>query len=147
MLRLKDAAASGADWFITCFVVDPRYRGLGVTAVALRAAVKAITRRGGGVIEARATVIAPGPPPKPERKDLHEDGDVLYWGGTARVRYGMEVEGVGAVAALYRTRRSMHSAPLGGTIDLYRREGFEAVARAPRPKSALVDRVIMRRMA
>jgi hypothetical protein len=146
-LRLDGAASSGAEWFITCFVVDPRYRGLGATQVGLRAAVKAIGRRGGGVVEAHATALAPGPPPKPDRKDLYQDGNVLFWGGTARVRYGVEVEGVGPVAALYRTRRSMHNAPLGGTVDLYRREGFEAVGVAPRPKSALADRVIMRRMA
>jgi hypothetical protein len=145
-LRLDGVASPGADWFITCFVVDPRYRGLGTTQVALRAAVQAIARKGGGVIEARATAMVPEPPPKPDRKDLHQDGDVLFWGGTARVRYGVEVDGVGPVAALYRSRRSMHSAPLGGTVDLYRREGFEAVAVAPRPKSALADRVVMRRM-
>jgi ribosomal protein S18 acetylase RimI-like enzyme len=144
-LRFTAAAAPGADWFITCFVVDPRYRGLGATGVALRAAVKAISRRGGGVVEGHATAMAPGPPPKPDRKDLYEDGDVLFWGGSARVRFGVEVDGVGPVAALYRSRRSMHSAPLGGTVDLYRREGFEAVGVLPRPKSRLADRIIMRR--
>lgn len=146
-LRVDGVASSDADWFITCFVVDPRYRGLGATQVALRAAVKAIARKGGGVIEARATVMASGPPPKPARKDLYQEGDVLFWGGTARVRYGVEVDGVGPVAALYRSRRSMHTAPLGGTVDLYRREGFEAVGVAPRPTSALADRVVMRRTA
>ena len=146
-LRSADVAAAGADWFITCFVVDPRYRGLGASQVALRAAVTAIGREGGGVIEGRATPIASGPPPKPDRKDLYQDGDVLFWGGVARVRYGVEVEGVGEVAALYRSRRSMHSAPLGGTVDLYRRAGFEAVGIAPRPTSALADRIVMRRLA
>jgi hypothetical protein len=146
-LRVGGFDASGADWFITCFVVDPRYRGLGATQVALRAAVKAIARKGGGVIEARATVMAPGPAPKPATKDLHQEGDVVFWGGVARVRHGVEVEGVGPVAALYRSRRSMHAAPLGGTVDLYRREGFEAVGIAPRPPSAVADRVVMRRTA
>jgi hypothetical protein len=146
-LRLAEVAASGADWFITCFVVDPRYRRLGATRVALRAAVKAIGRRGGGIVEGHATAMAPGPAPEPEpdRKDFYVDGDVLFWGGAARVRYGVDVEGVGPVAGLYRSRRSMHSAPLGGTVDLYRREGFDAVAVAPRPKAALADRVVMRR--
>lgn len=144
-LRFTEMAASGADWFITCFVVDPRYRGLGATATGLRAAVSAIERRGGGMVEAHATAIAPGPPPKPARKDLYVEDDVLFWGGVARVRYGVEVDGVGPVAALYRSRRSMHGAPLGGTVDLFRREGFEAVGVLPRPKSALADRVVMRR--
>lgn len=144
-LRAPDVAASGADWFITCFVVDPRYRGLGATAVALRAAVKAIGRRGGGVVEGRATAMVPETPPKPDRDGVYVDDDVLFFGGSARVRYGFEVDGVGPVAALYRSRRSMHSAPLGGTVDLFRREGFEAVDVAPRAKSALADRILMRR--
>ncbi len=149
-LRFTDAAASGAAWFVTCFVIDPRYRGLGATAVALRAAVKAISRKGGGIVEGHATAIAPGPPPKPERKGPRVEGDVLFSGGSAKVRLGGEVEGVGPVTALYRSRRSMHGAPLGGTVDLFRWEGFEAVAVLPRPTSgraALIqpDRIVMRR--
>lgn len=144
-LRQADVAASGADWYITCFVVEPGYRGLGASSVALRAAVKAIAGRGGGVVEGRATAVVTDPPPKATSKDLYVDGDVLFFGGAARVRYGVEVEGAGPVAALYRSRRSMHSAPLGGTVELYRRAGFEAVGVAPRQKSALADRVIMRR--
>lgn len=67
-LRFIDVAASGAAWFVTCFVIDPRYRGRGATSVALRAALKAITHKGGGVVEGHATAIAPGPPPKAERR-------------------------------------------------------------------------------
>jgi GNAT superfamily N-acetyltransferase len=144
-LRLEDVGASGADWFITCFVVDPRHRGRGVSAAALAGAVKAIGRSGGGVVAGHATAIAPGTPPTADRKDLHVDGDVLFWGGSAKVRYNVEVDGVGPVAALYRSRRSMHGAPLGGTVDLYRRAGFEAVGVLPRPTSALADRIVMRR--
>ena len=134
-LRFTKAAASGAAWFVTCFVIDPRYRGLGATGVALRAAVKAIGRKGGGIVEGHATAIARGPPPKPERKGPHLEGDVLFYGGSTKVRFGVEVEGVGPVTALCRSRRSMHGAPLGGTVDLFRREGFEAVAVLPRPTS------------
>ena len=144
-LRFADVAASGADWYITCFVVDPRYRGLGATGVALRGAVKAIGSKGGGVVQASATAIAPGPPPKAASNDVYVEDDVLYFGGAAKVRYEFEIEGVGPVAALYRNRRSMHSAPLGGTIELFRREGFEAVGVLPRAKSALADRIVMRR--
>jgi hypothetical protein len=145
-LRSTNAAASGAAWFVTCFVIDPRYRGLGATGVALRAAVKAIGRKGGGVVEGHATAMVPGPPPKPERKGTYIEGDVLFHGGTARARFGFELEDVGAVTALYRSKRSMHGAPLGGTMDLYRREGFEAVAVLPRrPSGQLADRIVMRR--
>jgi hypothetical protein len=114
-LRFTNTAASGADWFVTCFVIDPRYRGLGTTGLALRAAIKAIRRNGGGVVEGHATAIAHGPPPNPERKGAHRDGDVLFSGASAKIRFGVEVDGVGPVTALYRSRRSMHGAPLGGT--------------------------------
>lgn len=149
-LRFANAAASGAAWFVTCFVIDPRYRGLGATGVALHAAVEAISRKGGGIVEGHATPIAPGPPPKPERTGSRREGDVLFYGASAKVRFGVEVEGVGPVTALYRSRRSMHGAPLGGTVDLFRREGFEAVAVLARPTSgraALIgpDRIVMRR--
>jgi len=130
-------------------VIDPRYRGLGASGVALRAAVRAIGRRGGGIVEGHATAIVPGPPPKPERRGACLEGDVLASGGSAKVRSEIEVEGVGPVTALYRSKRSMHGAPLGGTVDVFRREGFEAVAVLPRPTSGRAafrpDRIVMRR--
>jgi len=39
-------------WRITCFVVDKRYRRLGVARIALKAALEAIRKKGGGVVEA-----------------------------------------------------------------------------------------------
>ncbi len=145
-LRRADVAASGAEWFVTCFVIDPRYRGLGATGVALRAAVEAIGRKGGGIVEGHATAIVPGPPPEPERKGSYIEDDVLFHGGSAKARFGFEIEGLGPVTALYRSKRSMHGAPLGGTMDLYRREGFEAVGVVPRrPSGQLADRIVMRR--
>jgi ribosomal protein S18 acetylase RimI-like enzyme len=45
---LRNIADSPADWRITCFVVDKRYRGRGVAATALRAALDAIEPKGGG---------------------------------------------------------------------------------------------------
>jgi len=148
-LRLTDVAAAGAAWFVTCFVTDPRYRGHGVTGVALRAAVEAISRKGGGIVEGHATAIAPEPPPKPEQRGTHIQDDILFSGGKARFRYRVEVEGVGPVTAMYRSPRSMHGAPLGGTVDLYRREGFEALEVLPRPSRKfaefMADRIVMRR--
>ena len=145
-LRTRNGAASDAAWFVTCFVIDPRYRGLGATGVALRAAVEAIARKGGGIVEGHATAMVPGPPPKPERKGTYIEGDVLFQGGSAKARFGHEVEGVGPVTALYRSKRSMHGAPLGGTMELYRRQGFAPVAVLPRrPSGQLADRIVMQR--
>jgi hypothetical protein len=98
-LRFTSAAASGAAWFVTCFVIHPRYRGIGATGVALRAAVKAMSRKGGGIVEGHATAIAPGPPPKPAQKGTHLEGDVLFHRGRAKVRFGLEVAGVGPVSS------------------------------------------------
>src|SRR6266705_929288 len=39
-------------WRITCFFVDPKYRGRGVAKFALRAALDSIGKEGGGVVEA-----------------------------------------------------------------------------------------------
>ncbi len=39
-------------WRITCFVVDEKYRRRGVAIAALEAALEAIRKRGGGVVEA-----------------------------------------------------------------------------------------------
>jgi GNAT superfamily N-acetyltransferase len=39
-------------WRITCFVVDKKYRRRGVASAALKAALGAIRKRGGGLVEA-----------------------------------------------------------------------------------------------
>lgn len=39
------------DWRITCFFVDSKYRGRGVSSAALKAALHEIARLGGGTVE------------------------------------------------------------------------------------------------
>ena len=39
-------------WRITCFVVDKQHRRRGVASVALKAALEAIRKKGGGLVEA-----------------------------------------------------------------------------------------------
>ena len=39
-------------WRITCFVVDKQYRGRGVASAGLKAALEAIRKKGGGLVEA-----------------------------------------------------------------------------------------------
>ncbi len=50
----RKAVEVGVDrlWRITCFVVDKRFRKRGVATAALDAALAAIARKGGGVVEA-----------------------------------------------------------------------------------------------
>src|SRR5690348_1939288 len=49
-LALEDSKDSL--WRITCFVVDKQYRQRGVASFALRAALEAIKKKGGGLVEA-----------------------------------------------------------------------------------------------
>src|SRR5205807_1398799 len=44
-------------WRITCFVTDKRFRRHGIAKTALRAAVEAIRKRGGGLIEAHPLAV------------------------------------------------------------------------------------------
>jgi GNAT superfamily N-acetyltransferase len=48
------AIESGTErlWRITCFVVDKKYRRRGVASTALKAALQAIKKKGGGLVEA-----------------------------------------------------------------------------------------------
>lgn len=94
-----------ADWRITCFVTDKRYRRRGIAQVALRAALAAIRRRGGGVVE--ATPIA----------GWHRDASV------ART-IEIPVAGIGVVRAVHGTFGNV-STP--GIVSMFEREGFRPV--------------------
>jgi GNAT superfamily N-acetyltransferase len=52
-----ESESDKSKWRITCFVTDKRFRRHGVARVALRAAVEAIRRRGGGLIEAHPLAV------------------------------------------------------------------------------------------
>jgi GNAT superfamily N-acetyltransferase len=91
-----------ADWRITCFVTDKRYRKQGVAGAALRAALDAIRKRGGGVVEAYPIVAASqdgGPPERP-------------------------VAGLGMVRAAHG---SFGNASTTGTVSMFTAEGFKPV--------------------
>ncbi len=50
--KLATEGAPSRLWRITCFVVDRRFRKRGVASIALKAALEAIRKRGGGLVEA-----------------------------------------------------------------------------------------------
>jgi GNAT superfamily N-acetyltransferase len=50
--RLMQEVGDKRLWRITCFVVNRRYRKRGIATVALKAALDAIRRQGGGLVEA-----------------------------------------------------------------------------------------------
>jgi GNAT superfamily N-acetyltransferase len=68
----RDTGLPPEDWRITCFVVAKKWRRKGVATTALRAALAAIGRRGGGIVEAY--------PLDPATADT--------WGPGTRVDYG-----------------------------------------------------------
>jgi GNAT superfamily N-acetyltransferase len=47
----REGFAVHPDWRITCFFVDRKYRGTGVASAALKGALQAIARLGGGTVE------------------------------------------------------------------------------------------------
>ncbi len=51
---IESSPLDGKDrlWRITCFVVDKQYRRRGVASAALKAALEAIRKKGGGLVEA-----------------------------------------------------------------------------------------------
>jgi hypothetical protein len=146
-------------WRITCFCTNPDYARQGVTGVALRAALRSIAAKGGGVVEARPIVLAKGDPATDERLARVKAWDSAY----SRLikthgRFSHEteehlrnrvpvtefVEGIGEVDATYHGRGANV-----GTVSTFRREGFEAVSAAPRREYVHPDRhpttIVMRK--
>jgi GNAT superfamily N-acetyltransferase len=93
-----------AQWRITCFVVAKSYRRRGVAGIALRAALDAIRKRGGGLVEAHP---------------------IASWThgrtGTGEATY---VQGVGPIAPAHGSFGNVSTA---GTASMFEREGFTAV--------------------
>ena len=93
-----------AQWRITCFVVAKSHRRRGVAGIALRAALDAIRKHGGGLVEAHP---------------------IASWThgrtGTGEATY---VQGVGPIAPAHGSFGNVSTA---GTASMFEREGFTAV--------------------
>ncbi len=142
--RLFDAGEDRV-WKVTCFCTSPDHAEQGITGVALRAALRSIARRGGGVVEARPIVLAKGDPATDERLarvvEWYRKFDRLI---KTRGRFSDEteehlrnrvpvtefVEGLGEVDATYYGRGANV-----GTVNLFHREGFEAVSVVPKQRA------------
>ena len=145
-------------WRITCFCTHKQYRQQGVAELALRAALNAIRKQGGGLVEAFPVVTMP---PDPELDELIRS----HGGGSAEVRQhlmertgatgvtyydhrpfsvdGVSVQGLGPVTALVRR---MAGALHPGTVAMFEREGFKAKAVMEGRRRALpYDRLLMQR--
>jgi len=105
-IRRDSDDTSLPDWRITCFVTDKRYRGRGVAQGALRAAVHAIQRSGGGLVEGYPVA---GWTRGPEAIE-----------STARI----PVDGVGGVVP---ARGTFGFVSTQGTLSMFALEGFTAV--------------------
>jgi len=89
-------------WRITCFFVDRDHRGKGVAGFALKAALSAIRKRGGGIVEAY---------PLETLKESHgkiEKGKASFmWSGTVTM---FSKAGFKVVAQLGKSRRLVRKA-------------------------------------
>ena len=158
-------------WRITCFCTHPDVSQQGVAGIALHAALAAIRKRGGGLVEAYPMAHVHGDPKTDERQvqirqwqaeyrrlmrqhgtDLsirrarklaehdeelrrHLSREVLRArSGVDRLGGGRElvVKGIGPVNAVYWRRYH------GGTVAMFEREGFKAVATLPSSKGRTV---------
>jgi hypothetical protein len=143
--------AEGEDriWKITCFCTSPDHSQQGVTTVALRAALRAIAKKGGGVVEATPVVLAKGDPSTDERlaglidwystftrllKTHGRFSDPVEEHLRNRVEVTEFVEGIGEVTGTYYGRFNV------GTVHTFQREGFEAVSAIPPPRRSYVHR-------
>jgi hypothetical protein len=135
-------------WKITCFCTRPDHSMQGVTGVALRAALRSIAKKGGGVVEAFPIVLAKGDPATDERlarvikwyetwwKLVKEHGrfsEAVEAHMRKRVKVTEFVEGIGEVDATYHGRGAN-----SGTVSLFERAGFEAVSVVPPKRKSYV---------
>ena len=89
-------------WRITCFFVDRDYRGKGVAIFALKAALSAIRKRGGGIVEACPLETLKKIPGKPEKGKAS-----FMWSGTVTM---FSKAGFKVVAQLGKSRRLVRKA-------------------------------------
>lgn len=127
---------AGLDWKITCFCADKSFACQGIASIALRAALIAIAKRGGGLVEARPVAVVP-----------EDDERVIAFRNWRRElrrlirahgRFSVEVErhlsarpappkvtvkGIGEVDGIAWAYGAMHP----GTVGMFQREGFTAI--------------------
>ena len=125
-----NAAAEPSDlvWRVTCFVVDRRHRRRGVAGLALRAALEAIRKKGGGVVEAYP---------------------VACWTHGRNAAPGaVFVQGVGPVAPAWG---GFGNVSTSGIASMFEKQSFEAIAVCSQPSARVHSygaqgcHVIMRR--
>lgn len=145
-------------WLITCFVTLKEHRSHGVTAIALGAALDAIRKRGGGLVQAVPTARLTldkdleklirdqgADSPKVRRRILEVTGGtkVTNYDGWPFFVEGVFVLGVGPVTGVIRRKSNMF---FQGTVDTFANEGFKAV-RVAGPTQLLMERTVRRSRA
>jgi GNAT superfamily N-acetyltransferase len=148
-----------ADWRITCFVTEKAFRGTGVAQLALRAAVAAIAKSGGGIVEAYpVATLDPADPRTPELLAQKREWKRLR-SSLLRTRgrrdpaterhfanepvFEVDVAGVGPVMAWSRPGQELENC---GTVSMFEREGFKALsirAKSTRRTRPTPDHVVM----
>lgn len=136
------AIATGRDqndlvWRITCFCTDKEFGGHGIAGVALRAALGAIRKQGGGLVEAFpvATILETDErlaSAKQWRRDFYKlvkahgrrSTEVELHMANPPPPAEVKVKGIGEVNGFGWVYGAMHS----GTVGMFEREGFTAVS-------------------
>lgn len=125
-------------WRITCFCTVKEYREQGVAELALRAALKGIRKRGGGVVKSYPIVTLPNDPRLDELVRAHGGNarEVLdrarkQFGATDVVAYDRKAFSVGGVSLhgfgpLWALVRRVPGVLHPGTVAMFEREGFKA---------------------
>ena len=113
-------------WRITCFVTDKRHRRRGVAAIALRAVLRAIAEKGGGLVEAYP--IAHWEVDRELGRLIRKHGrrsDEVAFHRANRAPSERFVKEVGPVRAAHGTFGNVSTQ---GTVSMFEKEGFVPVA-------------------
>jgi GNAT superfamily N-acetyltransferase len=117
--------APGPRWRVTCFVTDKRYRRQGVAGTALGAALDAIARRGGGLVEAYP--VAHAHVDREYARLLRQYGRAsteVKRHPSTRERPWVLIEGAGRLESGHG---SFGNVSTQGTVSMFMREGFTPI--------------------
>ena len=123
----EDDSSSERVWRITCFCTRKDFAGRDVAGTALRAAIDAISKRGGGLVEGRPRALAHNYEAGPGRRWRRHLGP-----------FKVPVEGLGEVDGLGWLYGSMHC----GTVGMFERSGFTAVEEVGSGSRILMTRLV-----
>lgn len=122
--RAREPSPADTDWRITCFVTDKAHRMLGVAQLALSAALRSISRAGGGVVEGYPVVQ--GEPDGGFRALVRAHGRNSPEARSYLRDKGQPTRAIGGIGEVPVARGSFGFNSTQGTVSMFSREGFKA---------------------